>query len=170
MKNHQLQLLAKSAFEHGGSIRKGKRKIARPICTKRAMHVVLRAKRAKGRWSMLNNRCRGLVNLIALELAEKHGVKIYGFENVGNHIHILLKTRTRRGLQNFLRIFTQKIMFLVTGARKGSPQGKFWDALAYSRIVEWGNSYLRVKKYFAKNLREALGLQRIYKKMSPLPP
>jgi REP element-mobilizing transposase RayT len=160
MKQRQLSLLPAISKEHGHQLRKGKRKIARPIVTKRPMHMVLRASKARGAWSMLKGHNKGKIYALVLDCAEKHGLKIYDYENVGNHIHLLVRARTRKGLQNFLRVITQKIMFQVTGARKGSPQGKFWDALAYSRVVEWGRELQRLRHYLWKNTVEVLGFDR----------
>ena len=46
---------------------------------------------------------------------------------------------------------------LVTGARKGHAVGKFWDELAFSRILGWGREFERVKSYLTKNILEGLG-------------
>ena len=46
---------------------------------------------------------------------------------------------------------------LVTGARKGQAVGKFWDELAFSRILGWGREFERVKSYLTKNILEGLG-------------
>jgi len=46
---------------------------------------------------------------------------------------------------------------LVTHARKGNPQGKFWDSLAFTRIVQWGRDFKRLTHYFLKNELESLG-------------
>jgi hypothetical protein len=85
---------------------------------------------------------------------------VYRFANVGNHFHLLVQVKRRRDLQNFLRVFAQGVVFLVTGAKKGNPIGKFWDALAYSRIVEWGKDWKGMLTYLRKNLLEAKGLPR----------
>ena len=159
MKPAQLALISTVARAHGGSLRQGKRKIARPIDSKRALHVVLRSYRARGDWSMLTKRNKGIVALLVDDTAKRFGVKVYRFENVGNHLHILLRGRRRREIQNFLRVLPQRIMFQITGARKGNPRGRFWDVLAYSRVVQWGREFKIVKNYLGKNMLEALGLQ-----------
>lgn len=45
----------------------------------------------------------------------------------------------------------------ITGARKGAPQGKFWDGPAYTRIIGWGRHLEVVRAYFGKNRIEAIG-------------
>ncbi len=47
---------------------------------------------------------------------------------------------------------------IVTGAKKGSAFGRFWDALAYSRVVEWGRAYFIAKYYVIQNEMEAEGI------------
>jgi hypothetical protein len=42
--------------EHGGSIRQGRRKLARPVDPKRPLHVVLRSEKAKGDLSLLRGK------------------------------------------------------------------------------------------------------------------
>ena len=42
----------------------------------------------------------------------------------------------------------------ITGACKGSAAGRFWDALAFTRLVAWGRDYLSVKDYVELNEQE----------------
>lgn len=143
--------------EHGGEIRKGLRKLERPLDTKRAIHLTLRSSRARGPWSLLNPKHRFAVERRMHDAARKYGVKVYRFANVGNHLHILIKTRDRKSFQDFLREFSGRVAMMVSKARKGSPVGRFWDELAYSRVVEWGRDFKNVTRYFVKNLFEAEG-------------
>jgi hypothetical protein len=157
MRAQQLNLFPKPATDHGGSIRKGKRKIQRPFDRKRPMHLVLRSSRATKNWSFLHRRNKGAIHGLVLDLAEKYGVKLYKYENVGNHLHLLAKFPSRRELKAFLRVLAQGVMFQVTGARKGKPQGRFFDAIAYSRVVSWGREFTALKAYLWKNALESLG-------------
>ena len=154
------------------SARRGMRKIRRPIAVKSPMHIVFRSARARGAWSFLHERNRFLVNALVYEVADRFEVRVHGYENVGNHIHLLVRVRHRRHLQAFLRVLGQRIMFLVTGAAKGNPKGRFFDTIAYSRVVDWGKDFRTVKRYFVKNLFEALGInrteQRNWKSLSPI--
>ncbi len=161
MRPKQLSFLPKQSVtahrEHGGSIRGGKRKTARAIDTKSPMHIVLRSSRARGALSMLHPKKRDPVDTRAHHIARRHGVRIYRFANVGNHLHLLVKTPTRIAFQRFLRELTGVIAALMTGATKGSP-GRFWDGLAYTRIVTWGRDLKNIEQYFIKNIFEAAGL------------
>ncbi len=154
----QLSFLPKMRFDHGGDIGKGKRKERRPFDPKRPLHLVLRSVRAKGEWSLLHHKNKDRVRDIVYKTAEKEGVKIYSFANVGNHIHLLIFSKKKRHFQKFLRIIAGLIAIIITGATKANPVGRFWEKLAYSRIVTWGREYLTLKAYLIKNLLEASGL------------
>jgi hypothetical protein len=65
--------------------------------------------------------------------------------------------RSRRNFQAFLKEFTQKVMFHITGARKGSQKGKFFDQIVFSRVVEWGKGFATLKDYIWKNNLENFG-------------
>ena len=162
MRPTRLPALARawSPLEHGGIVRKGRRKLARPFDRRRSMHVVLRSTRARGSWSFLHRRHKGYIHALLVDLCEEYGVKLYKYENVGNHLHLLVRFPTRPQMQAFLRVFAQRVMFLVTGARKGQPQGRFFDAIAYSRVVDCGREFKVMKAYIWKNTLEALGFSR----------
>lgn len=145
---------------HGGGERAGKRKIARPIHVRKLLHVTFRSSRARGKWNFLLGK-----NALAIEkslqtVSRRFGVKVRRFQNVGNHFHLLIQGKSRADIQNFLRLFPQLVMFSITNARKGTPVGKFWDDLAFSRVVEWGRDWRNVHNYLEKNKFEALGMPR----------
>lgn len=144
--------------EHGGDFRAGKRKTARPIATKRLMLVTVRSTRARGAWSLL--KFEREIESHMNKTAKRFRVRVYRMVNVGNHLHLVLKAGRREDFQNFLRVFTQAVMFLVTKARKGNPVGKFWNLLAWSRVVSWGRDWHGVKRYIEKNRFEAAGVPR----------
>src|SRR5215471_14865975 len=86
-----------SATEHGGSLRIGRRKVERPVSTRRPMHVVLSSKRATRGWSMRKHE-RG-VRAALRACAGRTGIKVYDFANVGSHLHLLLRARKRDAFQ-----------------------------------------------------------------------
>jgi REP element-mobilizing transposase RayT len=92
------------------------------------------------------------------EQARRARVRVYEYANAGNHLHLLLRAKHRADLQAFLRSFAGVAARLVTGARRGRPTGRFWDMLAYSRIVHWGRQFRRVRDYILQNELEALGV------------
>ncbi len=146
--------------EHGGALngkdrRVGKRKVERPFDRKKPLFIPLKASCAKGKLSMRNyNREIEIKSLIDRE-AESAGAKLHSYSNNGNHLHLLASFPSRAAFQKFLRTITAMIARLVTGARKGKPFGKFWDALAHSRVVTGKRAYLEVMNYVEKNIFEA---------------
>jgi REP element-mobilizing transposase RayT len=149
--------LGPARTEHGGEIRRGLRKLERPIDLRRPLHVVLRSSRARGAWSLRAQTNERIVRWVMRRFARRYSVRIYEFANAGNHVHLLLRVKCREALQNFLRTFAGITARLVTGARKGWAVGRFWDWLAYSRIVHWGRDFRGVRAYVVQNEWEALG-------------
>jgi hypothetical protein len=143
--------------EHGGEIRAGMRKLARPIDMHRPMHVVLRSSRARGAWYLRRPEIEAPLQRLMRDLVRRFNVRIYEFANAGTHLHLLARTKCREALQNFLRSFAGLAARVVTGARKGRPVGRFWDLLAYSRVVQWGRDFFGVRAYVVQNEFEALG-------------
>ena len=68
---------------HGGEHSLGKRKSRRPLDPKQALHVVLRSSIARGENSMLHPRNAGHIHDFTHKLAQKCGVRIYRYANVG---------------------------------------------------------------------------------------
>ncbi len=169
MRARQLSFLPPSPLSFGGDIRAGRRKIARPIDPKRPMHIVLRSIRARGAWSMLKRGNNARIHRLVDETASKYGVRVHRFSNVGNHLHLLVSTKTRRGFQSFLRVLTGAIVFAITGTRKGNPIGRFWDKLAFSRVLSWGREFNLIENYFVKNDLESLGISRAEYVLRPVP-
>jgi REP element-mobilizing transposase RayT len=146
-----------SATRHGGSERRGKRKIERPISTRLPMHVTLHSDKARGQWSL--RRHERAVREALRECVRRNGIKVYDFANVGSHLHLLVRARRREDFQAFLRAFAGIVARKVTGAKKGRPLGgggaRFWSHLAWSRIVAWGRDYWGVRRYVFLNQIEA---------------
>jgi REP element-mobilizing transposase RayT len=158
------------SLEHGGDVRRGKRKIARPLCAKKPLHIVLRSSRARREWSMLRPSFAGRIAHTLRRLARRHDVRLYRYANVGNHIHILGQARSRKAFQAFLRGFAGVTARIVTGARRGVPVGRFWDRLAYTRIVSWGREYRAVRAYVRQNEDEAFGVRPYQPRRGTSPP
>lgn len=121
------------------------------------MHVVMRAEKARGILSLRNPRNFQIVHHFIKSFAQRFNVKIDRYAVNSNHIHIALRAKTRRSFQNYLRATAGVIGLKVLGAAKKRARGKFWDLLAFSRIVEWGRSYNILLKYVLQNQLEAEG-------------
>src|SRR4051812_25976221 len=79
--------------EHGGSVRAGLRKLARPFDGSRPLHIVLRSSRATGAWSLRLRSTEVRVRETLNRLARRHGIRVYRFAAAGNHLHMLARAR-----------------------------------------------------------------------------
>ncbi len=156
-----------TSLKHGGDVRKGRRKLARPVDAKRPIHLVLTSSRARGAWSLTNTDNRAHIREALHHGKRRFGIKVYSQGTQGNHLHLLVKAPSRREFQNFLRYLAGRLAMKITGACKGkglgrpekSPQAEagvrgFWDALAFTRLVAWGRDFLSVKDYVELNEQE----------------
>ena len=153
----QLPLL-KSATEsrHGGGLERGRRKTRRPLTPKLALHVTFRAVCAQNEHSLLHPRHARHIERRLQAIARRFRVRVYQYANSGNHLHLLLRGKTREDLQNFFRTAAAQIAQIVTGARKGLPFGKrFWDSLVFTRLVAPGRDFNNVRWYVLKNELES---------------
>lgn len=186
----QLEFFKKPALEYGGGLQRGRRKTYRPFDSKRPVHVVLRAGRARGDWSLLAPANARRISAIISKFAKRFRVRVMHFENVGNHVHLLIQAGRREDFRSFMRTIPSQIATTVTGARKGralkpledcerpgmhtkknlcaqgekitgvkEPKRKFWDSLAYSRVVHWGRDLLGLQHYLTKNAFEGDGIE-----------
>lgn len=144
--------------EHGGAVNKGKRKAARPFNKKKAIHLVLRSSRARGKWSFLAAQNKFKIEGIIGAQAKKWGIVIYKLGNSGNHLHIAVRAHDHACFKGFLRTITGLVARAVTGSRKGNPVGKFWDELAYTRLLNWGREFDLLINYVKINILEGKGL------------
>jgi REP element-mobilizing transposase RayT len=136
---------------YGGEGVRGRRKVERPVSTRRPIHITLHSRRARGAWSLRRN--EQAVRDALHACAARSGIKVYDFANVGTHVHLLVRARRREAFQAFLRSFAGIVARAVTGARRGRPlaAGPFWSALAWSRVVSWGRDYRGVRHYIFLN-------------------
>ncbi|HAR44159.1 MAG TPA: hypothetical protein DCS07_16265, partial [Bdellovibrionales bacterium] len=104
-------------------------------------------------------------------LKTRWGVSVYRYANVGNHLHLLIRAKSRSDWQGFIRELSGGISMIVTGARKGnalersksaglaeSAKRGFWDHLVFTRIVSWGKDFNHVARYVLTNLWEGAGV------------
>ena len=148
--------------QFGGMLLKGNAKIARPLSTKHAIHLVLKSKLATGDRSFLSGKNVDRINAVVRRTAKEKGIKIYHFVNVGNHLHLVLKLDRstalagRRAFHSFIRSVTGLIARKVLGAERNHAKGiKFWQARPFTRLVTWGRDYNFVGRYMAKNAEQA---------------
>lgn len=145
--------------EHGGERGRGRRKLERPVSTRRPMHVVLTSHRARGPWSLRKH--DRAVRDILRSMARRFDIRIYDFANVGSHLHIVLRARRRDAFQGFLRSFAGIVARRITGARRAHPSGRFFTGLAWTRVVNWGRDFLGLRHYVFRNQIEGAEGSRI---------
>lgn len=155
-KQTRFPLLSKGPFSFGGALAVGVRKTTRPVSTKQTMHLVLRSEMAKGRYSLLLPKNARLFHHLMSIYANRFDIRIYNFAIVGNHAHLLVRAKSRRGFQNFLRVFPGQLAQRLTKSVRGMPlKRRFWSLIAFSRIVQWGKSFEIANKYITKNIHQA---------------
>ena len=151
----QKNLFKVARSEHGGE--RQRRHSARPIHTRRNMHLILKSSRARGDWSFSSPQNRQKTNEILEKFSRKHGVRVLDRADAGNHIHLTIQIKNRFLYRPFIQALTSALMMAITGTSRWSkPLGakKFWDHRPYSRIVAAG------KKAF-ETLRDYLEINRL---------
>lgn len=141
-----IQMPKKEKIFGGSSLKKGRRKTARPLDPKLPLHLVLRAN-VNSKTSLLVH--LGWVEFYLQKFGQRFGVKIYRKATVSNHIHLLLKFPNRECYIKFVRAFT------------GALSKKFeveWSCRPFSRIVTWGRDFRSAGEYVQQNELEAFGV------------
>jgi REP element-mobilizing transposase RayT len=148
-KELKIKLSEIKARSFGGVSLKKRRKVKRPLLPGKVHHVVFKSSKAKGRMSFYAHKLtvRGLLD----QKAKKFSVHIQDFVNMGNHLHLKVKFKDRKRFQQFLKSFTALLAREITGARKGKPFGKFWDGIAFTRVLMSRFEELGLKGYFTGN-------------------
>lgn len=140
----QLSLITPSPLFHGGELAHGKRKSRRPLCTKRAVHLILKSRSA----NLYAKRIK--IEQEARRLCAKFKIKAYSLAVNRDHIHFVLKFPGRESYKAFLRAFTG---LLARQLGKG-----LWVLLPFTRVLAWGKDFRSVLAYLRKNREEAAGL------------
>ena len=105
---------------------------------------------------MLAPKNRLSIERILRAWAVKFGVTVHHRQNVGNHLHVIASFARPEDFQNFLRTVTALIARQVTGARRGKPFGRrFWQGLAFTRVIIGRRDFNGMRAYIDKNRMEA---------------
>ncbi len=164
-KNHsrnQLKLFRKDGVVFGGGNRRTNPTVRRPFSPKCFTHVVMRSGHAKGEHSFLRKQNKYEIKNIIKKASRDFYVEVKRVENVGNHLHLLIRASTREKQSHFFRTISALIARQVTGSRKGkaSRMNHFWDARPFTRLVNWGRAYKAVVHYLSLNSLEAIGFSK----------
>lgn len=88
--------------EHGGALSIKRRRSRRVLSTRESLHVMLRSDFATGRRALCQN--QGIINTVIKWAEHLYRVKVYCRSIGGNHMHLLLRGKTRVEIQNFFRV------------------------------------------------------------------
>lgn len=133
---------------HGGA-RTKKRKTKRPLIPGAVTHTVLKSSKAFGQRSFLRN--KRLVESLLKERAQRFFVQVLAFENMGNHLHLKVRFKDTKRFQHFLRTFMGLLARKITNANRGVKFGRFWDGLAFTRVLTTKFEEYGLRKYFRAN-------------------
>lgn len=122
MKQMKLMNIKTKDF-HGGELVVGKRKCARPLCTRKPIHLVLKANK---RVNLFKN--SKVVKTAIHKYAVLCGMKIYSLSVQSDHIHLCIRIHDRSLYKKFIRSLTG-----VLARRFGRVYGNFCPSL------EWGS-------------------------------
>jgi len=129
-----------------------RRKIARPLVPNLIHHVVFKSSKARGSFSFYAH--KEFVLKLLKERAKKYYIEILDWVNMGNHIHLKVRFKSRLNFQNFSRTFAAILARKITNSYRGKSFGKFWDGLVFTRILTSKLEVLGLKGYFEGNHRQ----------------
>lgn len=93
--------------------------------------------------------------------AQRSGLRVYHFVNVGNHLHLVVRIHDRRRYRIFIRSLTGLIARKVLGVERGKAgsaskktRACFWLKRPFTRIASWGADYNGLGRYLLKNARQ----------------
>ena len=141
----QTSFLNKQELFHGGQLSLGKRKERRTLCSKRAIHLILKSNKPILRAN------KNKIEKATRKYAKRFSIKIYQESIQRDHLHSLIRISSRQSYSKFIRALTS---YLARHLGRG-----LWKLLPFTRVVNWGRSYKIVKEYIEMNEREILGLQ-----------
>jgi REP element-mobilizing transposase RayT len=132
--------------EFGGELLKKKRKGKRPLCSKRAIHSVMRAD-LKNTQVFFKN--RNQIRAVIKKYANLFNIRVYGEGLARDHVHLVLKFKNREDYINFTRVVTGVLAKLL----------KFkWLHRPFTRVLQWGRDFKKACQYVEQNELEGLGI------------
>jgi hypothetical protein len=146
----------KPKLSFGGDLLKNSNaKVKRPLDSKLPIHLELKCTKSVLRL----HKTLIPINKEVARVCKRHGVTVYNYANVGNHLHFVLKIPGRQRWSAFIRELTGRIAQIaqgITAQQKGS--GKFWAKLPFTRVVAgWQKAFRIAVQYVELNHLEAEG-------------
>ena len=150
---------SKKTFFGGTLLKKSHAKVARPLSTKHAMHLIFRSSQARGGWSFLQPYNVKLIQNIIKRQGKTFRITLLAQKNAGTYLQFVIRGKTKNEIKNFIRTISALIARYTQRVHKGSAAKKeFWDQRPFTRIVE-GYTGLRVALgNIVQNELEALGV------------
>lgn len=122
------------------------------------MHIVLKSSRAVGRKSFAHSKNFGRVKAAIERGCSRYGVKLILYSNNFNHLHLLVRFKSRAMYLRFIRTVCGELAMIATGAKKGANAAqKFFDARPFSRIIRGFKTFRVAYDYVRLNQLEAAG-------------
>lgn len=90
----------------GSQLKNSHAKSARPFSPRAAIHTVLRV---RAPFTLLKRGRRARIEALVGILARRHQIRVHRFANAGNHLHLLIEGRDRKGFTSFLRTLSGSI-------------------------------------------------------------
>lgn len=146
----QTSFIPHFSSEFGGALLKRKRKTARPLTSKKPIHIVIRSTKARGPHSFANNRKRLDQELRRCSI--KWGIKVYRRVWVWDHLHAIIKIPNRTLYKNWIRELNSAIV-------RSLKAKDFFELRPYTRVIEWGKHLLQAKSYLELNEMETFGVR-----------
>lgn len=164
---------------HGGSLAVGRRRSRRPLSTKHPIHITFKSDLAKGPRSLMKH--QKMIEAVVYKWAKRFHISVYQKAVAGNHIHLLVRGKTRVKIQNFFRVVSGQIAQEILRHSPIAPDSHnqssnaqnltstraptclknrrtFWSFLIYSRLLTCWREFKTVSKYIIQNKLEALNL------------
>lgn len=142
-------LKAFKTLKHGGACSSNKRKTKRPLIPNKITHIVYKSSKAIRNFSFYKN--KNLIQMLLKKRSKKYQIEVLDFVNMGNHLHIKVRSKNLSNLRNFLRTFPAILARKITKAKKGTKFGKFWDHLVFTRVLLSKFEDLGLQGYFKAN-------------------
>ena len=164
-------------YAHGGSLRNSRAgRLARAISSKDPIHIVFKVNRECVQGGLRQPRRFRRIHQLCDRYAKRFFIKPDKMSIQGDHIHLVVRTARRSGLQNFLRVLAGQVaqrfeseglarrVFVADADRDAGRntdhverRHKFWKYRPFTRVVKGRRAYVTVTHYVQLNELEATG-------------
>lgn len=150
---------SKKTFFGGTLLKKSHAKVARPLSTKHAMHLIFRSSQARGGWNFLQPHNVALIKKILKQQGKSFRITLLAQKNAGTCLQFVIRGKNKEEIKNFIRTISALIARYVQRVHKGSAAKKeFWDQRPFTRIVEGYTGLGVALGIIVQNELEALGV------------